>query len=173
MPRRSNAHEIVTPIPPRAFHRVHGDLWMGPAPAPVRTLYEAFDCLVLCAREYQIPECFPGMEVTTACLHDNGEPMRPHEPAEAVKAAGKVVRWLGEGKRVLVTCWQGRNRSGLVAAIALCKGPDEMTPAKAIARIRRARGPGALSNEHFVKFLFDYCQASGSGSSKEGRAAGT
>lgn len=173
MPRSRRSDEVVTNLPPRVFHRVHGELWMGPAPAPVRSLFESFDCLVLCAAEYQIPACFPHMETMAVPLYDDGEPMRPQEPYEAVKAAGRVIRWLGEGKRVLVTCWQGRNRSGLVCALALCKGPEAMTPDKAIAKIRKARGPGAMRNESFVNFLFEYCQASESGSSREGRAAGT
>lgn len=159
MPRRQS-NEIVIPCPARRFNRVHEGLWMGGAPAPVKALAEEFDCLVLCAQEYQIPECFPHLETYAVPLHDDGQPMRQHEYKASVLAAAKVIKWLDEGKKVLVTCWQGRNRSGLVCALALCKGSYSMKPEVALQKIRRARGPQAMSNEDFVNFLFTFCGAS-------------
>jgi hypothetical protein len=55
------------------------------------------------------------------------------------------------GRRVLVRCSGGLNRSGLVVAgtlVRLGHGPDE-----AIALVRRARGPWALTNPAFVTHL--------------------
>lgn len=54
------------------------------------------------------------------------------------------------GRRVLVHCHAGINRSGLVAAAALVR--DGVTPDDAIATVREARS-GALNNENFVAAL--------------------
>jgi len=55
------------------------------------------------------------------------------------------------GRQVLVRCWAGMNRSGLVVAEVLIL--SGYTPADAIAMIRAHRSPGALSNESFVAYL--------------------
>ncbi|MFE7648588.1 protein-tyrosine phosphatase family protein [Streptomyces phaeoluteigriseus] len=64
------------------------------------------------------------------------------------QAAGEA---LDEGRSVLVRCWHGYNRSGLVVAHALVRrghSPDE-----AIGLIRSRRSPWALHNELFVEYL--------------------
>jgi protein-tyrosine phosphatase len=149
---------LTYPVWPADADRVHGGLWMGGWPPPGYKVGEHFDCLVLCAREYQVPELFGGVQVAQARLDDSGVPMRPEERPEAVRAAGKVIRWLRQDLRVLVTCFAGRNRSGLVSAIALCKGPAAMSPDAATAAIRAARGDGAFRNPWFEAFLRAYCR---------------
>ena len=65
--------------------------------------------------------------------------------------AGLVADAVGADRRVLVRCSGGLNRSGLVVASALVRlghPPDE-----AIALVRRARGPWALTNPGFVTYL--------------------
>lgn len=62
-----------------------------------------------------------------------------------------VADAVGAGRRVLVRCSGGLNRSGLVVASALVRlghPPDE-----AIALVRAARGPWALTNPAFVAHL--------------------
>ena len=71
-------------------------------------------------------------------------------------AASDTVRKLvfGKDKRVLVTCFAGLNRSGIVVAQALkCAGHS---PEKAITLVRAARGPHALGNRAFVDALLGY-----------------
>jgi protein-tyrosine phosphatase len=58
------------------------------------------------------------------------------------------------GKRVLVTCREGRNRSGWVTGVALIE--LGVPPQKAIDGIRFARGDDALSNPFFVRELQQY-----------------
>ena len=56
-----------------------------------------------------------------------------------------------DGRRVLVRCSGGLNRSGLVSALALThlgRSADE-----AVALVRAARGPWALTNPGFVAHL--------------------
>lgn len=142
---------------PSTANRVHGELWMGAYPPPDSRPGRHFDCLVLCAREYVVPECFGDMQVASAALNDDGSPMTDDERRAAVRAAGTVIRWSAEGNRVLITCMQGRNRSGLVCALTLCKGPARMTPEQAVRAVRAARGETALVNPDFLRFLHAYC----------------
>jgi protein-tyrosine phosphatase len=57
------------------------------------------------------------------------------------------------GKKVLVRCQAGWNRSGLVTALALMK--DGHKAKDAIDLIRARRSPHALCNEDFVRYLED------------------
>ena len=57
------------------------------------------------------------------------------------------------GKKFLVRCQAGWNRSGLVTALALMK--DGQKAKDAIDLIRARRSPHALCNEDFVGYLED------------------
>ena len=61
-------------------------------------------------------------------------------------------RWQS-GARVLVRCQAGVNRSGLVMALTLMR--HGLSAVDAIGRIREGRGPAALSNRHFVRWLVE------------------
>jgi Dual specificity phosphatase, catalytic domain len=67
--------------------------------------------------------------------------------------ARTVAERVAAGRRVLVHCWAGLNRSGVVAARALMFAG--VPPADAIAAVRAARGPDALFNVHFVAWLHE------------------
>jgi protein-tyrosine phosphatase len=71
--------------------------------------------------------------------------------ARVDELAVTIAEALGAGRRVLVRCSGGLNRSGLVVAATLVRlghAPDD-----AIVLVRRARGPWALTNPAFVSFL--------------------
>lgn len=55
------------------------------------------------------------------------------------------------GKRVLIRCQAGLNRSGLVMALVLIR--DGYTPAEAIDLIRAGRGDSAMCNPTFERWL--------------------
>ena len=57
------------------------------------------------------------------------------------------------GKRVLIRCQAGWNRSGLVMALTLIK--DGYDPQAAINLIREKRVPEALSNRTFERWLLN------------------
>jgi protein-tyrosine phosphatase len=137
--------------------RVKDNLWIGSAPPIGAPIGDWFDCLVLCAKEYQIPECFDGIQVAQAMLDDNGSPMTQNERLSAIQTSSKVIEWLSQGKQVLVTCRQGRNRSGLICALALACGPEKMSAEKAIATVKLARNGMALQNPFFIKFIDEFC----------------
>jgi protein-tyrosine phosphatase len=127
-------------------------LFVGSKPAPGR--HSCVDAIVLAAEEYQFSaDMFPGAEILHAPLDDDpSRPMRADEIGIAARAGARVARRLRAGKRVLVTCAMGLNRSGLIAAIAMQDvwgmGADEI-----IGRLRRARGKWALSNPNFEQLL--------------------
>lgn len=136
----------------RDFSEVAPKLHVGSKPPPGR--HDGIDVIVLAAMEYQPrAELFPGTEMLHAPIDDDPRrPMREDEIAAATQTASRVARRLRAGRRVLVTCAMGLNRSALIAALAMQEvygmGPDEI-----VARIRRARGAWALSNPNFEKLL--------------------
>lgn len=65
--------------------------------------------------------------------------------------AEQVAAAVTAGRRVLVRCSGGLNRSGVVVATALVR--LGRTPDQAIAAVRAARGPWALTNPGFVAYL--------------------
>jgi protein-tyrosine phosphatase len=115
-------------------------LAQGSAPPPGAAL--PFDVVVLCAQEYQ-PD-LPGYAVMRVPLDDGPPPTRA-ELASIRAAAREVAAKVRAGERVLVTCWQGRNRSGVVAGLALVD--LGLPPERAIRRIQAYRD--GLTNPYF------------------------
>jgi hypothetical protein len=79
------------------------------------------------------------------------------DPTGVRAAARSVAERVTAGRRVLVHCAAGLNRSGVVSARALMFMGHPV--AEAIARVRAARGPYALSNPDFVEWLYDEADA--------------
>jgi hypothetical protein len=76
---------------------------------------------------------------------------------DAIDDLGAAVAGLVRaGKRVAVNCAAGLNRSGLVVGRALIWLGHE--PARSIAMVRAARGPWALSNVEFARYLMIECR---------------
>lgn len=83
-------------------------------------------------------------------------PLTRSEEQAAFEAARLVVKALKRGDHVLVTCAMGRNRSALIAALALHKltGKPGAWCARFVRERRRDReGTPALDNRHFVRLL--------------------
>ena len=118
-------------------------LAQGAAPPPGVEL--PFDVIVLAAMEYQ-PE-MPGFDVIHAPL-DDAKPT-PAERARIRAVAGEVAQQIRSGRRVLVTCRQGRNRSGVIAGLALVQ--LGIPSVEAAWRIRRIRN--GLTNPHFFEMV--------------------
>jgi protein-tyrosine phosphatase len=127
-------------------------LFVGSRPPPGR--HEDIDAIVLAAQEYQLPAAqFPGTEVLHVPLDDDPtRPLREDEIVAALRGADRVARRLRAGRRVLVSCAMGLNRSALVAGLAM-HAVYQMKPDEIVDRIRRARGKWALSNPNFEKLI--------------------
>jgi hypothetical protein len=110
-----------------------------------------FDTIVLAAQEhqFQMPE-FTG-EVIYAPLNDSGPPPTLAERELIKQTASRVARRIRAERRVLVTCHQGRNRSGVIAGLALVElglpGP------RAAERIKRIRN--GLTNRYFHEMVVE------------------
>jgi len=138
-------------------HEIASGLFVGSAPCFGGSVAHAgFDVLVLCADEFQPPSSlYPGVIVARARLFDDGSPMSRSHAHQALSAAGFVAARVRSGGRVLVTCMQGRNRSGLVAALALTRITGRSgAEAAAVVKSRRLAPHGEpLTNRYFLALL--------------------
>ena len=133
---------------------LYGNLYMGSRP-PIgkRLAYAGFDVVVLAAQEYQPPEWrLPGVEVIYAPMEDVPVVLRPNDLAAVRRVVARVAQALATGRRVLVSCRAGLNRSGLIAGAVLLETTN-MTPLQVISLIRKRRSIFALNNPAFVHAL--------------------
>jgi protein-tyrosine phosphatase len=109
---------------------------------------------VLAATEWQPPSfAYPNVAVVHVPLDDDpAHPMPADQVTAAISAARTIARYLKSGRRVLVTCHLGLNRSSLLAALAMRLAYGTKAD-RAIAAIRQARGPLAVRNPNFVRLL--------------------
>ncbi len=126
---------------------IEGGLWMGGCEDGV-SLDHDFDLVISCYpwEKYALG---PATRRIEARLYDRGE--LPDDMGAVYTLADMVVAALGEGKRVLVHCQAGLNRSGLIAGLALVLLGRE--PADAIALLRERRHRVVLCNTTFERFL--------------------
>lgn len=132
-------------------HRVASKLWVGSSPQS-SLAGQGIDLLVLCAMEDQGARDVPTLRVP---LDDSEAPMSRAHIVMAVDAARQINRYRANGRRVLVTCRAGVNRSSFVAAIALID--SGWTASGAIDAIRDNRKPlngmVPISNRRFEAML--------------------
>lgn len=136
---------------------VPGMLAQGSFPgSDPETIWRKFDTLVYMAEEGQ-PDILvmPGKTVFRAPIDDNFKrPVSETEERRINRIITNVETHVRSGRRVLVTCMAGRNRSGLLVALVLmrlypCKSAREIIE---MVRDRRkgANGP-VLCNPMFVQ----------------------
>ena len=128
-------------------------LWMGSKPPFDRDLPKV-DLLVLAAREVQPTQlAFHGTVYRCPLVDDH---LELGAIAQALQCAHTVAQVLLQKKTVLVTCSQGRNRSGLITGLALGY-VTRMTGDQIIELIRSRRSvSGVLSNQAFCGYLRKY-----------------
>ncbi len=91
----------------------------------------------------------PGIEHQVWPIPDG--PLDGTQLAGVMRLAVAACRALDAGRKVLVRCYHGYNRSGLVVAHALVRRGHSAE--EAIRLIRARRSPWALHNELFVEYL--------------------
>lgn len=125
-------------------------LWIGAKP-PFEHDLPNFDVIALCAAELQPPRTsFHGK--TIRCGFGDVPMLSRAELNTALTGAKQVAAELAAGKRVLVTCQMGLNRSALVTGLAMGMRFD-LTAPQIVNHIRSRRSPQALFNDHFVELL--------------------
>jgi protein-tyrosine phosphatase len=134
-------------------------LAQGGYPGAHPGLFQAFDVIVYMAEEAQpkIPTP-PGKLALYGPIDDDiYRPVPPQVGQELHRLAHQCAQQASYNKRVLITCMQGKNRSGLLMGLTLLKLYPGWTPEQAIAIIRRNRrltgGDIALSNTMFEMYL--------------------
>ena len=105
--------------------------------------------LVLAAEEYQPPASrFPGLRVFHAPLDDHRRPLSKAEWNRILGAAKFAARNVLDGRRTLVTCAAGLNRSGIISAgtVSFLTG---LSGSDAVELVQ-SRRDWALCNESFA-----------------------
>jgi len=151
------SHDVIAPLEVFGLDgkMVKGCIAQGDAQSTSATAGQ-FDMIVFCAKEFQPkPDLLTKIKPAKALVYapfEDGE-LTKGELQIATTAAMTVADAFDEGKKVLVTCMQGRNRSGLVVALALhmIYGVGGVK-ARQIIRERRA-GVEVLMNPAFDRFL--------------------
>jgi protein-tyrosine phosphatase len=136
-------------------HKIIEHLFQGGRPPPGDGLKQAgVDVLVLCAKEHQDAEAYPGLIVIQAPGDDDARIHRMMRFIDTWKAAAKlVVDHVRAGRNVLVTCMAGQNRSGIVTAMAMCELTGK-SGKECVDHVSRSR-PFALNNATFAQYVID------------------
>ncbi|MFF2074292.1 protein phosphatase [Kitasatospora sp. NPDC058162] len=152
---RTRQKERDTPGPSEPWNEVFPGLWMGGhyytppggelEPAVVRG---EFDLVVSL---FTLPGHGPEPRVEHLVREVPDDRLSAAQLLAVQEAAELTTSAVRRGRRTLVRCHSGYNRSGLVAAQALVGlGHD---PAGAIRVVRERRSPWALNNPVFVEYL--------------------
>lgn len=139
-----------------------GTIHMGNSMDAMQALNEdkAFHLVVFCAKEFGPPPTLLDTSRARRMTRVYHAPiddavLTQDEMFLASRAANLVAATFLKRRRVLVTCMQGRNRSGLVVALALDMLSSEGGEAalRAVRERRQRAGGPVLVNPTFVKLL--------------------
>lgn len=142
----------------KAFDWIVPNVAQGSYPGLKGTAFQHADILVLCAEEHQAKglKAPPGKTIIRLGFDDDS--YRPIPP-EAGKIFHAHAKQLGaaalSGRKVLITCAMGLNRSGLMTALTLMHG-YRMSPTDAIKLIRGRRHKDCLCNPMFERWLLNH-----------------
>lgn len=132
-------------------------LAQGSYPQPLRAPYDhGFDVVVFSAMELQPKRFRPPRGTVILIPMDDTEysPITWDDHKKLSQISSQLARHVKGGRKVLTTCAQGRNRSGLLSALTMVRlGHD---PKKAIATVkakRNAPSGEALSNIMFERYI--------------------
>ena len=151
----------IAETPAFTFDAVIPGLYQGDFPAGTVDWSRFDDVVSLTVEDVpDVPLQVGGMRMHVPIWDDEMD-----DPTGVRAAALAVAERVTAGKRVLVHCSAGLNRSGVVSARALMF--MGMPVAEAIAKVRSARGPYALSNRDFVAWLREEAVAYDSGDAAE------
>lgn len=144
------------PFADHKWNEIVPNLWMGgmlygPTAEPFFPDSSDFDVCVSMAGRGHPKLQLPNVEHFHPYLIPDGE-LHGEEKKFVHEAVVKVINHMHRGRRVLVRCQAGYNRSGLVVALALLD-MDYGDPDEIIALIREKRSKWALCNPRFVDYI--------------------
>ncbi|MFF0409397.1 protein phosphatase [Kitasatospora sp. NPDC004745] len=152
---RTRQKDRETPGPPEPWNEIVPGLWMGghyytpPGGGPELALvHDEFDLVVSL---FTLPGHGPAPWVEHVVREVPDAPLSAGQLAAVREAAEIATEAVRRGRRTLVRCHSGYNRSGLVVAqtlVGLGHDPDE-----AVRVVRGRRSGWALNNAVFVEYL--------------------
>ncbi|MFE2882185.1 protein-tyrosine phosphatase family protein [Streptomyces graminifolii] len=152
---RTRRKQPDVPAPDTPWSEITPGLWMGghefrgrsgqPEFAVVRDEFDLVQTLL------RLPGHGPDTGVEHHVWPIPDGPLDGTQLAGVMRLAVAACDALDAGRKVLVRCYHGYNRSGLVVAHALVRRGH--SPEEAIRLIRARRSPWALHNELFVEYL--------------------
>lgn len=132
-------------------------LYQGSLPPSAEAVrLNGFDVLVFCAKEVQPPAHalqVRGLKVLRCGIDDNGHDLPTDDEKLVQRTAREVEMRMSAGQKILVTCAQGRNRSGLVNALVIHRAMRGTKSGADVVRYIQSRRPNALTNEAFVRAI--------------------
>ncbi|WP_069769896.1 dual specificity protein phosphatase family protein [Streptomyces sp. LUP30] len=153
---RTRRKQPDVPVPDLPWNEIVPGLWMGGhefrGPGGERRLAVArgeFDLVQTLTRARQGHGPDPGVRHQVWPIPDG--PLDGTQLAGVIRLAQAAEEALDQGLTVLVRCYSGYNRSGLVVAHTLMGRGHSADGA--IRQIRSRRSPWALHNELFVEYL--------------------
>lgn len=134
-------------------HKILDGLYQGGMPPPGDGLAKAgIDVLVLSAREHQDFNAYEGLTVICAPGDDDARRHRLDRFIDVWRAAAsQVVEHVKAGRKVLVTCMAGQNRSGLIVSLAV-RELTGLSGKKVVEHVSGSR-PFALNNKTFADYI--------------------
>ncbi|WP_405619136.1 dual specificity protein phosphatase family protein [Streptomyces sp. NBC_00076] len=152
---RTRRKQADVPAPDSPWNEIVPGLWMGghefasrPGQIQFAVVTGEFDLVQTLLRlPGHGPD--PGVEHHVWPIPDG--PLDGTQLAGVIRLARAACEALDQGRKVLVRCYHGYNRSGLVVAHALIR--QGRSADEAIRLIRARRSPWALHNELFVEYL--------------------
>ncbi|MFI9797714.1 MULTISPECIES: dual specificity protein phosphatase family protein [unclassified Streptomyces] len=152
---RTRRKQPDVPAPDSAWSEIVPGLWMGghqfrgrAGQLEFAVVRDEFDLVQSLLR---LPGHGPEQGVEHHVWPIPDGPLDGTQLAGVIRLADAVTEALDADRRVLVRCYHGYNRSGLVVAQALIRRGH--SPDRAIRLIRSRRSPWALHNELFVDYL--------------------
>lgn len=143
---------LMAPKEELDINMIRPGLYQGSLPPTGTKLKDAgIDVVVLCTKNYQPPRNeFEGVEVIRSPISDS-ERLSRGRIRLALRTSEKMADAIKDGKTVLSTCRAGMNRSSLHSALTMLRLGEE--PEEIIEKIRKARGPYALTQGGSALFL--------------------
>ena len=128
-------------------------LAQGSYPEPPESAFETFDVVVFAAEELQ-----PNIQAPAGCFifklpmdDDIYRPVPPEVGDVLHQTAYALASYLAAGNKVLTTCAQGRNRSGILSALTMMY--CYRMPANDAIKIIQRKRKWALVNTMFTQWL--------------------
>jgi protein-tyrosine phosphatase len=139
------------------FHWIVPNIAQGSFPSPLNEAFKHADTIVFCAEEKQpknarVPA---GKRIVKFGFDDDiYRPIPPEVGALFHQMAQHLSREVVGGRKLLITCAMGLNRSGLITGLTMMYA-FRMSPRDVIKLIRSRRSSDALMNPIFENWLLN------------------